>query len=259
MRCLVWLLITAKVFTADLDYHEEEINRFTKAHIIIVDPIDFEMKAVKAEEVDGISRQSVLDIVNQNKGLAGVNGGFWKVNGDPSGVLKCDGIWHGLASKKRGSIGWNDRKVYIDRLMTIQTDQGVKIEPYFEPDNDWSDIENIVGGVPVLIKKGTIINDYRPEKIGIPTFVTLKHCRTAIGLLKDRRWVFVVISGKTKYISGFTIKELAHYMLKLGCVEAVNLDGGRSSSMVLNDELVNQNKTHNDVSDCIIILPKYKN
>ena len=64
--------------------------------------------------------------------------------------------------------------------------------------------------------------------------------RTAIGMIDTNHFVFVVVDGRSNgYSVGMDINELADLMLSLGCTEAYNLDGGGSSTMVYDDELVN--------------------
>ena len=63
--------------------------------------------------------------------------------------------------------------------------------------------------------------------------------RTAVGVLADGTWVFVVSDGRTTESEGLTLYELAAYMRSLGCVTAYNLDGGGSSTMVFNGAVVN--------------------
>ena len=64
--------------------------------------------------------------------------------------------------------------------------------------------------------------------------------RTAIGQKLDGTIVFFATDGRTD--RGFTIAELAKAMLELGCVTAINCDGGGSSTMTINKKMVNTNE-----------------
>lgn len=98
--------------------------------------------------------------------------------------------------------------------------------------DDWSAFENILGGTPLLIEKGRLVENFG-ENIH-STFLELRHPRTALGIKKDGTWVFVLVEGrKIGQSQGITIRELAHAMLEIGCEYAINLDGGSSSTMVL--------------------------
>jgi exopolysaccharide biosynthesis protein len=89
---------------------------------------------------------------------------------------------------------------------------------------------------------------------------TQRHPRTAIGWRADGTLVLVVVDGRQPRISvGMTINELAHLMLDLGCVEAINLDGGGSSTMVIRNKIVNNpsdSTGERPVSDALLIFPR---
>lgn len=80
-----------------------------------------------------------------------------------------------------------------------------------------------VGGGPWLVKNGKVI-EY--EDGG-------RHPRTAVGILENGSVLFMVADGRSDESDGFDYPELAEYMRSLGCIEAINLDGGGSSNMVL--------------------------
>ena len=113
--------------------------------------------------------------------------------------------------------------------------------PQNEPENSeaWEEMEYVVGGTPVLISNGEVITDFTQERT-IETFLTKQHPRTAIGILPNGHWIFVIVEGKLPEISlGMTMNELAQFMHSLGCVYALNLDGGGSSALYIKDKLRN--------------------
>lgn len=64
--------------------------------------------------------------------------------------------------------------------------------------------------------------------------------RTGLGVIDDNHFVFVVVDGRSSgYSAGVTMTEFAKIFLELGATEAYNLDGGGSSTMYFNGELVN--------------------
>ncbi|HJZ23857.1 MAG TPA: phosphodiester glycosidase family protein [Candidatus Babeliales bacterium] len=104
------------------------------------------------------------------------------------------------------------------------------------PDSAWNKMDNIVAATPLLLCNGAIppyLNDYTSD------FYTKRHPRSAVGVCKNGNWVFLVVDGRAKHSEGFTILELAQFMKTLGCVGALNLDGGGSSTMVVQDKVVN--------------------
>ncbi len=79
--------------------------------------------------------------------------------------------------------------------------------------------------------------------------------RTAIGYYEPGHYCLVVVDGRSDgYSCGMTLSELANLFEDLGCVQAYNLDGGKSSVMVFNGEVVNQpSEGGREVSDAILV------
>ena len=67
--------------------------------------------------------------------------------------------------------------------------------------------------------------------------------RTAVGMIDKNHYVFVVADGRTSENDGLSIEELAAFMKELGVTCAYNLDGGGSSTMVYNGEVINNPTT----------------
>ena len=83
--------------------------------------------------------------------------------------------------------------------------------------------------------------------------------RTAIGQIGEGHYVMVVSDGRTDESEGLTLYELAEIMQDLGCETAYNLDGGGSTTMYFNGEVVNNPTTtgktisEREVSDIVYI------
>ena len=83
--------------------------------------------------------------------------------------------------------------------------------------------------------------------------------RTAIGIIDDNHYVFVVSDGRTKESEGLSLYELASFMETLNVKTAYNLDGGGSSTMYFNGEVINNPTTNGNrisergVSDIVYI------
>ena len=91
-----------------------------------------------------------------------------------------------------------------------------------------------IGGSPVLIKNGKINITYNEELISVDNFK--KRPRTAIGYLKNKTICIIVVEGDNSINQGLTLPELAQLMHKIGCYEAINLDGGGSSNLLINQQ-----------------------
>ncbi len=68
--------------------------------------------------------------------------------------------------------------------------------------------------------------------------------RTAIGIVGENHYVFVVSDGRTSDSQGLSLYELAEFMQSLGVTTAYNLDGGGSSTLYFNGQVVNQPTTN---------------
>ena len=83
--------------------------------------------------------------------------------------------------------------------------------------------------------------------------------RTAIGIIDDLHYVFVVADGRTSESTGLSLSSLAAFMKDLGCTTAYNLDGGGSSTMYFGGEVINNPTTSGNsinerkVSDIVYI------
>jgi len=98
-----------------------------------------------------------------------------------------------------------------------------------------------VGGCPRILRDGKISVEFEEEKIP-ESFSTTKHPRTAIGLSKDKKTVYLVaVDGRQPSLSiGQSLDELAQYMKGLGAWDAINLDGGGSTTMWVRGEITNR-------------------
>jgi exopolysaccharide biosynthesis protein len=99
--------------------------------------------------------------------------------------------------------------------------------------------EDITNGVPQLIKNGKIDITWEQEKAS-KSFVENRHPRTAVAKLKDGKFLMITVDGRQPGVSvGMNLRELAEYLLSLGAVDAMNLDGGGSTTMYLDGKVVN--------------------
>lgn len=114
------------------------------------------------------------------------------------------------------------------------------------------EIKHVISGGPRLVTKGSI-NITADEENFKNDVKNTQAARTAVGITKDGKLIFLVIEKNNSSI-GASLSELANLMLKIGAYNAMNLDGGGSSTMVVNKKAVNT-RDERPVCNAIIIKP----
>jgi hypothetical protein len=103
----------------------------------------------------------------------------------------------------------------------------------------WTDVTQAVGGGPWLVRDGKVALDGVEEGFSRKEFVEQRHPRTAAGVTASGELLLVTVDGRQAFSRGVSLSELAQYMLRLGAVRAINLDGGGSTTMVVRGLYVN--------------------
>lgn len=159
-----------------------------------------------------------------------LNGGFFDTsNGKTASNLIDDGIVRGKGCSDFGLMA---------------NGSSVKFSNAAEANFDF------VGGTPALVKNGVIDID---QSYG-DSFNNARHPRSAVGDNKDNIFL-VAVDGRTKG-PGMTLKELAEFMLSIGCVNAINLDGGGSTRLLHNGAAINKPTENRAVDNFICVYLK---
>ena len=117
----------------------------------------------------------------------------------------------------------------------------------------WRGVYDAVGGMPVLVQDGQIVAP------NCATSFCRRNPRTAIGWTAKGRILLVVVDGRRpkRWSVGASLGEMAKIMVKLGAVQALNLDGGGSSTMVVRDRVVNRpsDDRERSITNAVVVLP----
>jgi hypothetical protein len=136
-----------------------------------------------------------------------------------------------------------------------------------ETQNFWSNCDYIMSGSPLLIQDGIMTLEYSYDALK-ESIMFSRHPRSAIGVNEAGEWFFVVVEGRQPNKSlGMDIFELAEFMDELGCINALNLDGGASSLLLVEQNIVNTaifngiegdflEKTQRRIADAFLVLPR---
>lgn len=110
---------------------------------------------------------------------------------------------------------------------------------------EWNNVKHIIGGGPYLVKNGQAYVDISEQKLGS---IGGRNPRSAIGYTADGNLIIVAVDGREKASIGMTLWELASFMKSIGCVNAMNLDGGGSTVLYVNGKVVNHPKVQGGIA-----------
>ena len=122
-------------------------------------------------------------------------------------------------------------------LMSIQKNDMIDIQ--WDSSPDWSDIQESISGGPYLIMSGKVYIDEKEQRFKFSTKDTYAP-RSAIGIdSRDKLYLITVDGRKSNYSVGVSLEEFAHLLTKLHLKEAINLDGGGSTTLVADGKIIN--------------------
>ena len=103
-------------------------------------------------------------------------------------------------------------------------------------------LRTVTGGWPVIVNDGKSVAEYADFVEGtFPRFSATRHPRTAAGISENGSTLYLVtVDGRRESDSGMSLSELAKTMMQLGAYEAMNFDGGGSTTMVIDGRVVNR-------------------
>lgn len=183
-------------------------------------------------------------IAQRNNAILAINGDYYGTR--EKGYVLRDGIVYRSVSVG----GQEDLVIYADGSFAIITEDEVSTDELSA-----NGARQILSFGPALVVEGSI-SVTEDEEVGR---AKASNPRTAIGILDELHYVFVVSDGRTKESEGLSLYELAQFMQLLGAVTAYNLDGGGSSTMYFNGQMINKPTTggnriqERSVSDIVYI------
>lgn len=170
---------------------------------------------------DGCER--VADVGGDIGAFAGINTSFFDGSCDPIVLFKSDGelIGTNTMGEQQRSLGW-----------TAMSD--VRMD-WIARGADWPAVDNAVAGAFSLVRGGVAGPETGPDIAATSSLATAQHPRTALGLTAEGELLLVTVDGRTAAGDGMSGPQLAELMVELGATEAINLDGGGSTTMYVED------------------------
>ncbi len=182
----------------------------------------------------GASHERVSDLAARHSrpAIVAVNGDFFTPEGAPLGPEVARGRI--LKERQRPALAWRDGEGVIG---TLGVADATVTGPQWPTGPGRIEVD-VIGGFPELLDGGDPVGD-----LGVgsnPSFAASRHPRTAVGLDPEgeRLWLVVVDGRQGEYSTGMSLPELTELLQGLGVRDALNLDGGGSSTMFVGGESV---------------------
>jgi hypothetical protein len=118
-------------------------------------------------------------------------------------------------------------------------------------------LQHALQGGPRLVRGGRVFIPYAWEEFS-SAFTGMRTARSAIGITAAGKVLLVTADGRTRRSTGMSLPEIAEVMRRLGAVDAMNLDGGGSATLVVGGRVVNALPAGGErtVSSMLVALPR---
>lgn len=147
----------------------------------------------------------------------------------------------GITKKRKADVAW----VYADTGMRKPLAAQQPVAPVYMDSlaivtknyfKKWK-MKTAVGGGPVLVQNGAVMVTNNEEVLFTGKGIQDKHPRTAMGYTQDGKLIIMAIQGRFPGVAeGATLPQEARLLIDIGCIEALNLDGGGSSCLLVNGQ-----------------------
>ena len=169
--------------------------------------------------------------------IAADNGAIFAINGDyygfrDTGIVIRNGVVFRDEPAREGLVFYTDGRVEV-------YDETATSAQELLADGAW----NTLSFGPAIVEEGAVVDGIESQEVDTNFgnhSIQGDQPRTAVGVIDENHLVFVVVDGRQSgYSEGVTLTELADIMIDLGATTAYNLDGGGSSTMYFNGEVIN--------------------
>lgn len=188
--------------------------------------------------------EKTSEIASDANAILAINGDYYGAR--ESGYV----IRNGILYRSKAASNQEDLVIYSDGSFEIISEDNITAEELLN-----AGAVQVFSFGPALITNG-VISVSEDDEVGK---AKASNPRTAIGIIDNLHYVFVVSDGRTSESAGLSLSELAEFMSTLNVKTAYNLDGGGSSTMYFNGSVVNNPTTNGksikerSVSDIVFI------
>ena len=191
------------------------------------------------------------NVTEKTSEIAESAGAILAINGDYYGAQEDGYVFrNGVLYRNTSSSGQEDLVIYEDGSFAIINETDVTGEELLA-----DGAQQVLSFGPALIENGTVVVSENDEVGKAKT----SNPRTAIGIVDNLHYMFVVSDGRTDENAGLSLLQLSEFMKEFGVTTAYNLDGGGSSTMYVNGKVINNPTTNGrsiaerSVSDIVYI------
>lgn len=169
--------------------------------------------------------RSVDTMASTRGALASINASFFDSRFNPLGITASGGRrWDEVMRPSATALFGCDERPRCGFSWT-------------EPARDSPAWRDVVGGQPWLVREGRARS--AADDAGCQALCARAHPRTAVALDASGRWLFLVLAeGRRPNLPGLTLAELSAWLATIGVHDALNLDGGGSSTLLIRGESV---------------------
>ena len=136
-------------------------------------------------------------------------------------------------------------------IAKLKTGDCINLSWHTQPQR-WQNVVHAISGGPCLIRNGKLFVDLKGEHFRKNWTSSTIHARTAAGITRDKHLILVTVEGP------HTLWDVAKLFKELGCVDAMNLDGGGSTTMVVNGDILTRNakSAQRRVAATLAVVPR---
>ncbi|WP_333564401.1 phosphodiester glycosidase family protein [Streptococcus parasuis] len=248
--------IATNVSTTDTSYSDDNIQinletittNNTTVYVADIQVSSAEyLKTALAQNTYGTNITAITsETAEANNAILAINGDYYGANS--TGYVIKNGILYRDAVRDNASYG--DLVIYADGSFEIVYEDEVTAQELID-----KGVVNLLAFGPSLVEDGEIVVDTSTE-VGR---AMASNPRTAIGIIHENHYIIVVADGRTTESEGLSLYQMAEIMKEYGATTAYNLDGGGSSTLYFNGQVINNPTTNGNtiseraVSDIVYI------
>ena len=252
-----------------------------RSWVVIIPKFKNAIKILVSDDDDGI--ETPESMAKKSGAIVAINGGYFSRGHYPMshvGLLKSK---NKLIEPASGTVLRDNIRYSVNRgALGILTDKGIDIswastrnDSIFHWDHPFENrpgkpaiinyanayywpVNEAMHAGPVLINQGEMVVTTEQE-IFFNTPVDGIQPRSAVGIKKNGDVIMMVVDGRQVDSRGVYLKELAMLMAQFDCEEALNLDGGGSSALIVNSKLINKPigfNSQREVMSCVAVVER---